>query len=1075
MKKTIFLILCILCSVGAMAQKKSITGVVTDATGEPVIGASVVEVGSTANGVITNLDGQFSINVSPNGKIKVSYVGYEPQTVDVKNQTSFKIVLKEDSEMLGEVVVTGYGGKQLRTKVTNSIAKVNDDALKVGLFSNPAQALSGAVAGLKVIQSSGNPGAAPTIVLRGGTNFDGSGSPLIMVDGQLRDGLSDINPEDIESMEVLKDAGATALYGARASNGVVLITTKTGKKGRSEINLKIKMGLNYVNNPYEFLGAKDYITALRTAYKNTPWANQASLTGATPFGTGNVLNSTTAWNVMGKTDNNAYLLQKGWEEMADPLDPTKTILYKNINPADYNLNNPSFSQDYNVNMSGGNDKGTYYAGLGYNNQEGLPITSFYKRYSFILNGSYKVTNWLTSTSNFNYNRANWRSMPGSQGNEYNYFGRIMSTPPTARFEDEDGNATVGPNFSDGNQSYQSDKWQVDNQSDKFTMIQTFDIQILKSLSVKATANWYYSESLSENFTRDYENTPGSFVRTRASSASFSRDFSQTYNVVANYNQTFAKNHNLAVMLGLEAFDRQSRGFSASGSGAPMDDLASLGLTSTAEGKRSISSSHSRYRIMSYFGRVNYDYKGRYLLSGVFRQDGYSSLLGDNRWGFFPGASAGWIFGQEDFVKNALPFLSFGKLRASFGVNGNASGIGAYTLQGSYNSQKYNGNTGYLIGTLPNPNLRWEKTRTMEVGVDLSFFENRLNANITYYNRLTSDKYASLSLPSTTGFSSIQNNNGKFRNSGVELELSGKILQTKDWKWDAAANIAYNKNKVVSLPANSMERNRQDAVQIYTGNGSETKWVGGYQEGYEPGVLIAYQAQGIYKSKDEIPGNLVVKTGNAQGKYQYGPTAWANLSADEKAKGIELMPGDVKWKDINGDGTIDSYDQIVVGNTTPRWIGGFNTTLKWKNLSLYARFDFGLNYWIYDQTTPWFLGCMQGTYNTTADVFNTWTPENPNAKYPRYVFADQNGPGNYNRNSTMFAYKGNYLAIRELSLNYALPTLWAKKIFCQQLNVSITGQNLGYITAAPVTSPEVSSAGSGYALPRTLLFGMNVTF
>ena len=559
MKKTIFLILCILCSLGAMAQKKSITGVVTDASGESVIGASVVEVGTT-NGVITDIDGKFTLSVDPNGKIRVSYIGYQPQVLDVKGKNSFNIKLKEDSEMLEEVVVTGYGGKQLRTKVTNSIAKVKDEALKVGLFSNPAQALSGAVAGLKVTQASGSPGAAPKVTLRGGTNFDGSGDPLVIVDGQLRDGMQDINPEDIESMEVLKDAGATAIYGARASNGVILITTKTGKEGRREINFKAKMGLSYVNNPYDFLGAKDYINVLRTGYSKSGFTTSdgeyvsiaplGNLTSASPFGTGNTLNDKTIWNIMNKTADNAYLLQKGWQEMPDPLDPSKTILYKDTNPADYNLNNPAISQDYNINMSGGNDKGTYYAGLGYNRQEGLPIKTFYERYSFVLNASYKITDWLTSSSNFNYNRANWKNMPGSQTSEGNYFGRIMSTPPTVRFQDEDGNPTLGPVAGDGNQNYQPDKWWNFNQSDKFTMVQAFQIDILKNLSVKGTANWYYSESLAESFTRDYENTPGQFVRTRSSSASFSRNFSQTYNVVLNYNQTFAKDHNVAVMLGL---------------------------------------------------------------------------------------------------------------------------------------------------------------------------------------------------------------------------------------------------------------------------------------------------------------------------------------------------------------------------------------------------------------------------------------------------------------------------------------------------------------------------------------------
>lgn len=1062
-----------------LQQENVCKGIVKDASGETVIGASVVVKG-TSNGTITGLDGDFSLNnVKKGDVIEISFVGYSTQVIKW-NGNDLSVILKEDTQTLEEVVVTGYGGKQLRTKVTNSISKVDEKAFSVGAYSNPAQALSGAVAGLKVTQSSGNPGATPTIVLRGGTNLDGTGSPLVMVDGQLRDGLSDINPEDIESMEVLKDAGATALYGARASNGVILITTKSGKAGHREINFKAKLGLNYINNPYEFLGARDYITVMRNAYANTPWAPQQNLSGAQPFGTGNVLNDQMRWNVMKKTSDNAYLLGRGWEEMVDPLDPNSTIIFKGISPADYNLNNPSMTQDYNVNMSGGNEKGTYYAGLGYNKSEGIPISSFYKRYSFVFNGSYKVAERIKASSNFNYNRANWRSMPGSQSSEYNYFGRIMSTPPTARFEDEDGNYLLGPNDGDGNQAYQPEKWQVDNQTDKFTMIQTLEIDLWKNLKVKGTANWYYSEGLYETFTKDYESTPGSFNQSRNTKAEFARDFSQTYNLVLSYNQVFAKDHSVDVMLGTEFFDKQTKGFNASGSGAPTDDFGDLGLTDNGEGKRSIDSWHSRYRIMSYFGRVNYDFKGKYLLSGVFRQDGYSSLLGDNRWGFFPGVSAGWIFGKEEFVQEKLPVLSFGKLRASYGLNGNASGIGAYTLQGSYNSVKYNGNTGFLIGTLPNPGLRWEKTRTFEIGMDLSFFSNRLNANLTYYDRLTMDKYAALSLPSTTGFSSITNNNGEFSNRGLEIELSGKIIQTKDFSWDMKANISYNKNKVVSLPDNGLLNNRQNGQQIYTGKKNpdgtyETIFVGGYQEGQTPGVLVGYVAEGIYNSVDDIPSDLVVTSGNAQGKYQYGPGAWAALTDAQKKNAIELKPGDVKWKDINGDGMIDSFDQVVLGNTTPKWTGGFNTTLQWKGFTLYGRFDFALGYWIYDQTTPWFLGCMQGTYNTTTEVFDTWSENNKGAKYPRYVYADQLGPGNYNRTSNLFAYRGNYLAVRELSLSYSLPKSLVQKFYCQRLDVSITGQNLGYWTAAPVASPEVSSAGAGYALPRTLLFGINLTF
>lgn len=1068
-------------SASLFAQNITVSGTVTDnVSKEPLIGVTIVIEG-TADGTVTDIDGNYTIdNVPSNGNLVVSYVGMQSQTVAVNGRNTINIVLREDSELLEEVVVTGYGGTQLRSKLTNSIAKVSEETLTVGVYSNPAQALSGAVSGLRVIQSSGNPGATPQIVLRGGTNFDGSGSPLIMVDGQLRSSLSDINPADIESMEVLKDAGATALYGARASNGVILVTTKNGKAGQRALNFSAKFGLNYVNNPYTFLGVEDYITYQRNAYNNTPWASKASLNAANPFGTGNVYNERMVWNLMNLNDDNKFLLEKGWKTMPDPINPQNTLIYRETDIAKYSFVDPSFTQDYNINMSGGNDRGTYYAGVGYNHSEGLPITSFYERLSFVLNGSYKVTDWLTSKSNFNYNRADWNSMPPTQTSEANYFGRIQSIPPTARFEDEDGNMLLGANSGDGNQSYQAHRFMRDNQTDKFTMIQSFEAKFLKDFTARASAQWYYDEGFYESFNRDYETTPGNWNRSRNSSAQFDRSINQTYNATINYDKLLAGKHDVSVLLGMEYFDRHTKGFYASGGNAPTDDFWDLGLTDSGENKRGIDSWHSRYRILSYFGRANYDYLGKYLLSAVFRQDGYSSLLGDNRWGFFPGLSAGWIFGNEDFVKENLPALSFGKLRTSYGINGNASGIGAYTLQGSYNPQTYNGRTGFLIGALPNPALRWEKTRTFEVGVDVSFFENKLNANLTYYNRLTMDKYAAFALPSTTGFSSITNNNGEFQNKGVELELSGRIINREDFSWNMSGNITYNRNIIVSLPDNGLEKNRQGGVQIYTGNGDETVFVGGYQEGQEPGLLVGYKFEGLYKSVDEIPGNLVVQTGNDQGKYQYGPDAYNALTDNQKANAILIEPGDAKWKDINGDGVIDNFDQVKIGNTTPRWTGGFNTNFTYKNFTLYGRFDFGLDFWTYDKATPWFLGNMQGTYNTTTDVFNTWTPENPNAKFPRYVWADQLGTGNLNRTSTLFAYKGDYLAFREISLSYSLPQTIAKKLYMQAMNVSVTGQNLGYLTAAPVANPERSygagiAFGTGYGLPRTLLFGVNVTF
>lgn len=1104
MKKTLFLLMCFVLALNATAQTIVVKGTVIDDLKEPVIGASVVEVGTT-NGTVTDFNGEFTLTVSPKGKLQISYIGYKPEQVPVNNQTIFNIVLHENTEQLDEVVVTGYSGTQLRSKTTNSIAKVKQETLSVGLFSNPAQALSGAVSGLKVIQSSGSPGAAPVVILRGGTNLDGTGSPLVIVDGQLRDSMSDINPEDIESMEVMKDAGATAIYGARASNGVIMITTKTGKKGHREINFKAKMGLNYARMPFEFLSGGEYISALRKAVYNAGnlytdndgnmhgygiYSN-GSLDAAQPFGTGNIYGDPKKgiYSTMYLTNENSYLLQKGWQTMKDPI-TGKDIIFKDTDLASYNLNNPAFSQDYNVNMSGGNDRGSYYAGVGYNHQEGIPINTFYKRYSFVTNASYKVADWLTSTSSLNYNRANWKNMPGSNGDEANYFGRIMSLPPTVLYEDEEGNMMLGPGYSDGNQRYQPEKWEASYQSDKFTMVQSFQIDLMKDLFIKASANWYYSEELKEDFTKDFEKTPGAFDRTRKTSMQYMRDFRQTYNAVINWTHKFAQAHNVNLMLGMEYYDRFYRLYKASGQGAPTDDFGDLELTDKGEGKRSIDSEHKKLRILSFFGRLNYDYKDKYLFSAVFRRDGYSSLLGDNRWGFFPGVSAGWLFGREDFVRNALPVMSFGKLRASYGINGNASGIGEYQLQGSYKNAIYNGNVGFLIGDLPNPALRWEKTATFEAGLDLSFFENRLTTNFTFYNRLTSDKYADLSFPTSTGFSAVKNNNGKLRNRGVEIELSGRIFQNKDWSWTAGGNISYNKNIVVTLPGNGLERNRQGAIQVYSGRKladgtSEKIWVGGYQEGQEPNTLYMYKLDGIYQSADQIDGDLVDK--HLGSKTLYGPDAWKKLSVAEQSNGnnLPIQPGDAIWRDVNGDGVIDQFDKVKIGNTNPHWTGGFNTTVSWKGFQLYARFDFALGFWIYEDTsgssrTPWYMGCMQGTYNVPKELYyDTWSEENTNAKYPRFLYADQLGKGNYNTTSSLFAYKGNYLAIRELSLSYSLPEKWTNAAKMQRASVSVTGQNLGYITGAKnVATPEVKADGkasSGYSLPRTVLFGINLTF
>ncbi len=1071
-------------------QTGTCTGIVKDANGEVAIGASVVVKGTT-NGVITDIDGKFSLaNVNEGDIITVSYIGYASKEVKWTGEF-LNIILQEDVAALDEVVVLAYGVKQKRGKLTNSVSSVSEETLTVGSYGDPAQALVGAVAGLKVSQTSGFAGTTPSMTLRGGTSYDGSGEPLVVVDGQVRtDGLSDLNSNDIESMEVLKDAGATAIYGARAANGVILITTKQGKVGKAQVNFNMKVGAQYFVPAYEMMDAEGYIYWMRTAYANTPWAPSSTLnSSSSPLGIGATeLTSSSMYNILSYTGSDYQLNlinNHGWKVMDDPVGDGQ-ILYKDTNVSDYNIQSPAVSQEYNVSLSGGSENGRYYAGLGYYDADGFPVSSFYKRYSFSFTGSYKITNWLEASSIFNYNRSNWQTGPGAnESDDSRYFGRIMSLPPTVRFEDEDGNYLLGIDRTNSNYLFEDDLFQRDYQTDKFNMTQTLEAKLFDGMTLRGTMAWSYSEYTGETFNKDYStNQAGTSINTtRASSATFYRYFNQTYNIVANYDKQFG-DHSVNVMAGFEAWDKQYKYMYAYGQEAPTDDFSDLNYTSTEAGKRSVDTSHSRERILSYFGRAQYDYLGRYILAFTFREDGYSRLI-NNRWGFFPGVSAGWIFSEEDYYSPLRDIINYGKLRASYGVNGSIDTdyIGIYTLHGAYSSSQYNNNVGFSLTTLSNPSLRWEKTRTAEVGVDLGFLNNRYTLGFTFYDRLTSDKFASLTLPSTTGWSSVTNNNGKFRNRGVEFEVNANLLNIKGFKWTLGANISHNKNTVVELPYNGLDRNRQGGTEIYTGNGSETMYVGGLQEGMTPyNVIVGYGVVKMVRSESDLVDGYCDMSQSIA--VYYGESGYQKLvDAGWTGSAYELSCGDLMFEDINGDGIIDSYDQKVIGTTTPKWTGGFNTTLSWKGLTLYLRTDFGLGFSSYDGIRQWFNGCAQGAYNMTTDIWDSWTPENPNAKYPRYVYADQLGTNNYVRTSEYWVTKGDYLAFRELQLSYALPTRICNKFHCQALSVSLTGQNLGYWTSSSNPIPDYTQYTSGstggyggtYSLPRTVLFGLNVTF
>ncbi|WP_455593026.1 SusC/RagA family TonB-linked outer membrane protein [Bacteroides sp.] len=1098
MKQTIFLILCLFCSVGAMAQAKSIIGVVKDGTGETVIGASVVEAGTT-NGTITDFDGKFSLNVAKGAKITISYIGYKPQTITVGNENNYNIVLQEDSEVLDEVVVTGYGGSQKRATLTTAISKLDNSVLKNAAFSNAGQSLQGSVTGLRVVNTSGQPGSEPNITLRGGATITGDNSKaLIVVDGIVRNSMSDINPSDIESIQVLKDAASTAIYGARANGGVILVETKSGKEGKASVNYKFKVGVNFARKGYEFSNAQDYIYYNRMGYKryfdSTTGAKDVDTQSG--YGIGDPL-----YDIRYLTDATAHLQNEGWKTMDDPYYAGKKILFKDYSGQmdDAVFNNSALTQDHYLSITGGNDKGTYSSSLGYYNEDGQIKGTGYKRFNGSLNGSYKVFPFLTVRGGTTYS---WSTQPELWIGTYEMFYRTRSQRPTWSPWLPDGSPAAGVGKDDGNPEYYRDKLTSENSTRKSTYNMGFTLDILpKKLVLNGNASLYHYDYQREKFNKSYQTqTSPTPDNTRQAEAKTQKYTQIQLNGTLTYTDTFAEKHNLEAMAGTEYFTYDQFDFEAKTQNSPTDDIPTLNAGSN---RTYTSTTKTAYRILSGFGRINYNYDMKYLLSFVARYDGISKLK-DNRWGFFPGVSVGWNVMEETFWKNSKlsDIVSNLKPRVSYGVNGNVNGIGNYEVYGSYSqvsaggtNYNYGGQTAIWNSGLVNTGLRWEQSQSFEAGLDIGFLNNRLSFILDYYNRSTKDLLTKQALPGYTGFNEIMTNMGTLRNYGFEMEVRANLLNNpKGLTWDVTANLSSVANKIVKLPNNGNVNNRVGGYEVAAGpmraDGTfPTKWIAGRQEGGKLGELVAYKQNHIFKDWDDVKkyaNNRVDEVANL-----YGPGVADKYAGKEGWKPIE--PGDVCWEDINGDGVINGYDRMVVGNIFPNITGGFSTTLGYKGVSLYARFDYALGHTIYNDLAARSLGQYQGSFNVITDVKNMWSETNTNTDLPAFYYADQlskknitrsnNGTTAVDNNSSRFYEKGDYLALRELTLNYNLPKTWISKVGMTDASVYVTGQNLFYITGYTGTSPEPavdSTYGRGidngrYPTPRTVLFGLSVTF
>lgn len=1082
------MVLCLCFTMHVFSQNLTIKGVVLDETGQSVIGATVLEEG-TENGTITNLDGEFFLTVAKGKSLVISYIGFETQRIRVVNEKQLKIILHEDSELLDEVVVVGYGVKQKRSTMTTAISKMDQKVLQNAALSNAAQALQGTVSGLRVTNTSGAPGSAPTIVLRGGAGIESAGSPLVVVDGVVRS-MSDINPSDIESIQVLKDAASTAIYGARANNGVILVQTKKGKAGHTQVSYKFKGGMNFARKGYEYMDAENYIRFGRLG-RMYSGGSITDIDNTRGYGAVYGANNPEQYSIR-YLDGNENLLQEGWKQMTDPV-TGKQIVFKDYGTTlrDEVYKDPAFTQDHYLSFNGGSEKGTFAASLGYYSEDGTVKGTEYRRFSGTLNGNYKVLPILNIKGGVSFSTSTAPEL--YYDDMADLFERMQSMEPTWKPFFDDGSPNYGYGKRDGNPLYWLDKLTNKNNTRKTTLNIGADLELVKDkLFLRENSSIYYEDYTRELFDKEYRDYWNVNTERKASFA-YQRTIQQQHSVQLEYTDTFKENHNFSAMLGGEYFENQYTEYSGSGQGAPFDDIPTL----NASGNENMTAYSYRegYRIASFFGRVTYDYKRRYLFTAVARYDGISRLS-DNRWGFFPGVSAGWNIHEEAFFHNSpiANVVSTLKPRVSYGVNGNVNGINNYDVYGLYGqasgTHPYNGVNGILNTAVINSQLRWEKSKSFEAGLDLGFLNNRFNLILDYYNRTTSDLLTDVNLPGYTGFDSFKTNLGTLRNSGFEVEGNlNLITNPKGFNWNFSFNASYVFNKIVKLPDNGNENNRQGGSQVWDPASQQVIWVGGYQEGHTLGDIYAYQQVKILRDENEVTqlaGNRIDMIAGL-----YGP----NVSeADRQRYGLTkpIEAGDVLWADLNGDNVIDQLDRVKVGNIYPKWTGGFSTTLSYKNVSLYGRFDFAVGHTILNMVAMRSIGQSVGFKNIIADGLDCWTAENPDTDLPKSYYDDSTNKKNIYRDtagsditsvdnrSSRFYEKGDYLALRELTLSWKLPAKWISKIHITDASLYVTGQNLFYITGYSGTSPEAPLVYPGvdtgrYPTPRTVLVGASVSF
>ena len=1032
MRKLSLLACALLLGGAAYAQNMTVKGKVT-ANGLEMPGVTV-SVKGTAGGTITSLDGDFTIKADAGSVLVFSFIGYETVEVPVKGNGPINVELREKTTDLDEVVIAVPYGTAKKSTFTGSAGVVDKKIIANSQVASVSQALQGSVAGLQSFSASGQPGEDATILIRGVGSVNASTTPLYVVDGVPYDGaLSSISNQDIASITVLKDAAAASLYGSRAANGVVMITTKQGsKKSAPSIEISAKYGFSdRAVKDYEQVSTEQYfmleweaIRNMRMNLKKNPDTAEAAAAYATqnlilnyiginPYGTAYPQPIGTD----GKLVEGARLLwNDSWEDA---------------------LSQDAHYTDLSARVSGGSENSQYYFSLGYMDNQGAYIGSGFKRYTLRANITSDLTKWLQVGVNVGLTHSIQdfpKSDDSSLGNVVLAARSIPSFYPVYERDPETGAYVLDENgqrvydygkYRHGSyagynqaQSMLYDKNEI--KRDAASVRGYLQVTPIEGLTYKMSLNIDYNS----RFTHDYANpTYGKEPVTGSVSKSNTRTTGMTFNNVVNWEHTFGEVHNVRLMAGQEYYEYNTSNFGGSRSNVITDGYFEPDVASTLTG---FSGNSDQYKLLSYFGQAEYNYAQKYFASVSMRADGSSRFHPDNRWGAFWSFGGSWKIGREAFVEEAAgSWLSDLTLRASYGAQGNDN-VGYYAYQALYSIGSFLGETTLTTSRLDTPELSWETNLNANIGLDFSLWSNRLFGTIEWFQRTSKDLLFSRDLVPSSGFSSIDDNIGKVRNYGWEFTLGGTPILTRDWTWRLSVNATTYKNEIVSIPTDVM----------WSGT---KKWVKG--------------------------GSI----------YDFWMYEWA---------GVDPETGDAQWYMTDTEtgervkttnyGSLTSQDKVKVGNALPKVSGGFQSDLTWRDLSLSMAFAYSIGNKIYNRDKASLMGVSGANGSTMSkDLLNRWTPENTQTDVPRLEY-DQTSY--FTSASTRWLVDGSYLRLKTVTLNYNLPKKWIQPAMLKDVSIYVQGENLLTFSKQQGLDPEQALGGVTYwryPAMKTLSFGINV--